>query len=68
MPQPLTVRAEAGKKIVKRLFHAVFDGEKQITAWDKRKDKVLSRFRQAGINRKGDFTLRSRTFIQKVDA
>lgn len=41
------------KPLRPRLFHAAFDGDRQLTAWDTRKDKTYSLVRKLfGLNRK----------------
>jgi hypothetical protein len=49
-------------KIVQTLF-AVFQGDKQVTRWDPRKDKVISKFRRGHRDHSLQYTVRKTVFI-----
>ena len=44
-------------------MHAIFDGDKQITRWDPRRDKVLSSFRHSGYSKKKTYTIKMQVFV-----
>ena len=43
-------------------MYAIFDGEKQATRWDPRKDKVISAFRRSNPAHK-PYSIRRKAFI-----
>ncbi len=52
---------------VVRLWHAGFKEDKRITAWDKRRDKIVSILRRLQSQRpQGAYTIGTQPFLSKV--
>lgn len=56
---------QPGDKIIQ--MHAVFDGENQITAWCRNRQKTLAAFRRRSGNQQKPYKIKTQKFISRKE-